>query len=82
MNFIKVILLLSLFMTTTAYTKNNSDNPCKADRKSLCSQCEKGDRSCVRSCMKENKDKISSECKEFRKSKRVARKAQSSSSSE
>jgi hypothetical protein len=60
-----ILLALSLSMLSIgdfAY----ADSHCKADKEKYCSQCEKKDKSCVKKCMKENKDKLSEECKKYK----------------
>lgn len=59
---IKIFYLISslLLFSAGSFAK---DGPCKADRQKFCSQCEKGQKECVKKCMKEHQSELSAECK-------------------
>lgn len=67
----KTIILAGLL--TFSYASYAAKGDCKTERKAYCGQCKKGDKSCFKACMKENKDKLSEKCKTHRKARKQSK---------
>lgn len=62
----KYAIIFSLFFVSSfSYAQEKGEGPCAKDRETLCSGIEPGDGR-VAKCMKENKEKLSTECKAHR----------------
>lgn len=63
---IKIFYLISslLLFSAGSFAKDSS---CKTDKQKFCSHCEKGQKECVKKCMKKHKSELSKECKAQRK---------------
>lgn len=68
-NLLLALGLLMLSIGDFAY----ADSHCKADKEKFCSSCESDDRKCIKKCMKENKDKLSEECKKYKAERRKSK---------
>lgn len=59
---IKIILVSALMLGISPLVHAHGDGPCAKDRETLCKGVEQGEGR-IHKCMKENKEKLSAECK-------------------